>query len=105
MVNCKYVMPDHKCINEENIKLIQSITAERDRLQEALKSLKKLTVIQKSSGNWNYDAYMQGMANGMILAVNCFEKDKEPEFLEAPKVWLKDTDIDENSIASIMQIG
>lgn len=37
---------------------------------------------------------MHGMANGMILAVNCIEQNKEPEFLKAPDVWLKDINLE-----------
>lgn len=51
--------------------------------------LKEITAIQCSDGNWNYNPYMHGLANGMILAIACLEN-KEPEYLEAPDAWLKD---------------
>ena len=51
--------------------------------------LDDLVKVQCSSGNWNYDPYMQGMANGLILAQSLF-KGNEPKFLEAPEEWLKD---------------
>lgn len=54
-----------------------------------IEKLNNLIDIQCSDGNWNYDAYMQGMANGMILARSVFT-DEDPQFLEAPKAWLSD---------------
>lgn len=51
--------------------------------------LKEMTEIQCSHGNWDYDAYMHGMANGMIFALSLFG-DKRPEYLEAPDVWGED---------------
>lgn len=58
-------------------------------LQDSLKTLREMKDVQCSDGNWNYDPYMHGMANGMIFAVSLFD-DKEPEYLEAPERWLKD---------------
>ena len=52
-----------------------------------LQTLRDLTQIQCSDGNWNYDPYMHGMANGMILALSLFEGG-EPEYLESPTEWL-----------------
>jgi hypothetical protein len=65
------------------------------KLKDILKDLEEITAIQTSNGNWNYDPYMHGMANGMILSLatitNSVRKDpigKEPKFLTAPKNWL-----------------
>lgn len=54
-----------------------------------LGKLRELTTIQRASGNWNCDAYMHGMANGMELALAMME-DREPNYLEAPAQWLSD---------------
>lgn len=43
--------------------------------------------IQTSDGNWNYDPYMHGLANGMKL-VHCIMQDKNYDPLEAPEKWL-----------------
>ena len=59
------------------------------KLEERLEKLKEMTGVQCSNGNWNYDPYMHGMANGMIFCLSLME-DKDPEFLEAPEVWLHD---------------
>ncbi len=52
-------------------------------------SLAEMVAVQCSDGNWNYDPYMHGMANGMIYALALID-DVEPEFLEAPGEWLAD---------------
>jgi len=68
-------------MNEETI--IQSV------LQKATKSLQDLIDIQCSDGNWNYDPYMHGLANGLLTSRSILDG-KEPQFLDAPKQWLKD---------------
>ena len=40
--------------------------------------------IQCTDGNWDYDEYMRGMANGIILALAIMEG-KEPEYKDAEK--------------------
>lgn len=57
--------------------------------QDRVEILKEMIKTQCSDGNYNYDPYMYGMANGMIFALSLFD-DKEPDYLEAPKEWLKD---------------
>ena len=58
-------------------------------LQKSLQTLRDMTQVQCNDGNWNYDPYMHGMANGMIFALSLFEAG-EPQYLEAPEKWLKD---------------
>ena len=53
-------------------------------------NLRDITGTQCSPGNWDYDPYMHGMANGMILALAAIEG-TEPEFKDAPAQWLSDT--------------
>lgn len=48
--------------------------------------------IQSSHGNWNYDSYMHGMANGLICA-RAILTDEDAVYLDAPKEWLCDKDI------------
>jgi len=50
---------------------------------------RNLVKIQCSNGNWNYDPYMHGMANGMILALAMMDG-TEPKYKTAPKKWLRD---------------
>jgi hypothetical protein len=58
-----------------------------------LEKLEDLTKIQCSSGNWNCNSYMHGMANGMIFALSCL-KGEEPQYLKEPDVWLDDIKLD-----------
>ena len=63
----------------------------RSRIRDAA----KITKVQCATGNWDYDSYMHGMANGMILVLATVKGD-DPVFLKAPKKWLSD---DANEIA------
>ena len=55
-------------------------------MKKPLESLRELVDVQCSDGNWNYDPYMHGMANGMILAL-AIMNEKEPKYLDKPDVW------------------
>jgi len=56
-------------------------------MEKLKKDLQDLLDVQCSHGNWNYDPYMQGMANGMILAMSLITKD-DPKFLDPPDKWI-----------------
>ena len=58
-----------------------------------INKLREMTAVQCSDGNWNYDPYMHGMANGMIFSLALIE-DEKPVYLEAPKIWLRDIPTD-----------
>jgi len=46
--------------------------------------------IQGENGNWNYDAYMQGMYNGLECALATLEK-REPQYRSKPEEgWIHD---------------
>jgi hypothetical protein len=53
---------------------------------KGLTALKEQVKVQCSDGNWDYDPYMHGMANGLICALATIEG-KEPKYLDAPKTW------------------
>jgi hypothetical protein len=55
--------------------------------KQRVQALKDVTDVQCADGNWNCDAYMHGMANGLILA-KAIMTDENPEFLEAPEKWV-----------------
>ena len=65
------------------------LTVRIKELDNSIDSLRDVTNIQRSDGNWNYDPYMHGMANGLILALSMFEGGKL-KYLEAPEQWVKD---------------
>ncbi len=54
--------------------------------EKSIEALRDLVRIQSAEGNYDYDPYMQGLANGLIMALSLFE-DKDPAFLKAPTVW------------------
>lgn len=71
--------------------------SDKERLElfeKQVESLKDLVKLQCSKGNYDYDEYMLGMANGMILALATVG-DVTPEFLDKPDVWGKDQPIGE----------
>ena len=55
--------------------------------EERITRLRELVAIQGQNGNWNHDSYMQGMFNGMELALSTLEE-REPQFRDAPEKWL-----------------
>lgn len=54
-----------------------------------LEDLNDLVELQSSDGNWNYDPYMHGLTNGLILSQAIVEN-AEPRYKEAPPTWLRD---------------
>jgi len=58
-------------------------------MKSKAKQLQDIIDIQCADGNWNYDSYMHGMANGLLMAQSIMD-DKNPEFLDAPTEWLID---------------
>lgn len=61
--------------------------------QDSVESLQNIVNIQCSDGNWNYNSYGHGMANGLLLALSIFTGDS-PEYLSAPVEWLCDVKTD-----------
>ena len=64
-------------------------TNKRVSYYKRLQSMKRMVEVQTSTGNYDYDRYMLGMANGMILCESIMEN-KEPQFLSTPDKWLSD---------------
>lgn len=62
-------------------------------IAERLTKLQQAAEVQCSTGNWNVDPYMHGMANGLILAL-AIMKDETPRYLQAPPKWLSDHPLD-----------
>jgi len=58
-------------------------------IQSRIRLLKQLAELQKEHGNWNYDPYNHGYANGLILALSVMEHN-DAEFLDPPLVYLRD---------------
>ena len=67
--------------------LVLKLKEEKDKFERSIIVLEDLIKVQCSQGNWDYDPYMHGMANGMILSLSVMSDDKNPQFLDAPKKW------------------
>ena len=68
-----------------------------------MKALNDVIDTQCSDGNWDYDPYMHGMANGLILARSVLDG-MEPEYKTAPEKWLKDVPWRNNVEAEVDEI-
>jgi len=55
----------------------------------SIEKLKSQIDEQCCDGNWNYDSYMLGMANGMIYSLYIMDGNA-PTYLEPPDKWLCD---------------
>jgi len=62
-----------------------------EELDGKIQKLQDLIDIQCVPGTVDYDPYMQGMANGMLIAMSILD-DKDPIFIEAPDSWTSDID-------------
>ena len=60
----------------------------RDNFLVNLEKAKDLLKIQGTKGNWDQDAYMFGMYNGMELIVAMMEE-REAKFKDAPEEWVE----------------
>jgi len=58
-------------------------------MKSDITKLQEIIDVQCSEGNYDYDPYMLGLANGLICAMAVLARE-EPHYLGAPKVWGKD---------------
>lgn len=68
-------------------------------MKELIKKLEEAKNIQCQNGNWNYNEYMFGMANGLIFALAVM-KEEEPVYLERPIEFLECRDLVSTPIGS-----
>lgn len=71
--------------------IVSVLLEHRERHLKGLERLRQCIGIQCHSGNWDFDPYMHGYANGMILA-EVVMTNSDIKFLDAPKKWLCDKD-------------
>lgn len=79
---------------------VRAFYAMRERLNLAegeLEHYKKLIAhlvdiveIQLQDGNWNYNDYMRGMANGLLLAKTIMTQAEVYEPLAPPEKWIEE---------------
>jgi hypothetical protein len=57
-------------------------------IEDRMKELESSVEVQSRDGNWDWDPYMLGMANGLILALNIVRGDAgDPPYKSAPAEW------------------
>lgn len=61
-------------------------------LAQKVEQVRDVLKVQSQNGNWNYDPYMQGLANGLICALSIIDG-VEPVYFSAPEKWLRDAEI------------
>ena len=74
-----------------NIPSLQNRIAELEaKAERKIKVIQDVMNIQCSNGNWNYEEYMMGLANGLILAHHLLTgADGSPPYKSKPDEWLK----------------
>jgi len=89
--NCKpnLIFPNLTEILDADIINTTNDTVEVDETKptNTLKHLTEITKFHCSNGVWNFDKYMHGLTNGLLLA-EAIIKEKNPEFLLAPEQFL-----------------
>lgn len=61
------------------------------QLEQRLETLRKLVEVQCGDGNWNFNAYMMGLANGLLLAEHIISgRDGDVCYKDTPREWLAD---------------
>lgn len=85
-------LPGKSSINYENMDKNSPPTIQYDK---GMKSLQNMIDIQSQSGNWNWDPYMQGLMNGLLLAKSCFEHHTVVllQLKSAPDKWVSPNEI------------
>jgi hypothetical protein len=54
-----------------------------------IQQIRDLRDVQGRDGTWNFDPYMQGLFNGLEMALSILEQ-RDPCFRDAPDKWLAD---------------
>lgn len=86
-------------------KPVLGVLRQADPVWGRIKQFREALAIQTSDGNWNNDAYMHGMANGMIFADHCIRGEEgEPVYIAKPEQYLvdrEDGEIDPADVAGV----
>lgn len=77
-----------KAVQREAKKATQALREVEAATYESRKQAAQDAInVQGADGNWDYDAYMHGMYNGMAL-IHAIYGDVEPEFRDAPDEFI-----------------
>lgn len=72
--------------------------------QARLDSLQDLVRVQSSEGNWNYDPYMFGLANGLLLAQAVIEG-TECKYFETPPIWQRGNEPSDSPAGAVERLS
>lgn len=61
---------------------------EIDKLRRSIKDIDSMVNIQCSEGNWNYNEYMFGLANGLLMASHVMHDCHDEPLLNRPEKFL-----------------
>jgi len=70
--------------------------------KDLVKKFDEFIDLQSQPGNWDYDPYMHGMANGMIF-MKSLVTGEDPRYLETPSFWLVDKRIEKQGLCSVLE--
>jgi hypothetical protein len=70
-------------------------------LEEIKSSIQDVLKIQGADGNWNYESYMHGMYNGMVL-IDSILRGIEPVFKEEPEQFICDVEVTSKDIKAAL---
>jgi hypothetical protein len=84
-----YAVAVKKKDQSEAMELHAEIDELHNRFNRIYEEAGKVVDVQSQNGNWNFDPYMHGMLNGMIL-IQAIIHDVEPEYADAPEEWLQE---------------
>jgi hypothetical protein len=59
-------------------------------IEKATTEIQSLVDSQGVDGNWNYDPYMHGMYNGLVVALSVLNDKAIEQLRNAPDEWLSD---------------
>lgn len=89
---------------QEIEKIIEAARQEFLSQEKKIYHIEEMVKIQCTDGTWNFDGYMHGMANGLIIALSALTGE-EPKLLTAPKVWVSDMKAREQVLAMEAGVG
>lgn len=76
-------------LSERDFIFLMRQVEQLQELESRIKVAQDLIDIQGANGNWNYDAYMLGMYNGMVL-IHSIYNDTKADLREVPDSFIRD---------------
>ena len=81
---------DYLAVNIQAVERAETAEGELEKLRALVVHLGDIVNIQMRDGNWNFNDYMRGMANGLLLAQVIMTETAVYEPLMPPDQWLEE---------------